>query len=61
MLLDIFSNVFFVCGTIVTIIFTVVLISMVAYSIFEFVKRLVKKCWKKQSRKDIHCVMMHLA
>lgn len=43
MLRDIFSNVFFVCGTIVTVIFTVVLIGMVAYSIFEFVKSLVKK------------------
>ena len=43
MLLGIFSNVFFVCGTIVTVIFTVVLIGMVTYTIFEFVKSLVKK------------------
>ena len=43
MLRDIFSNVFFVCGTIVTVIFTVVLISMVAYTIFEFIKSLAKK------------------
>lgn len=43
MLRYIFSNVFFVCGTIVTVIFTVVLIGMVAYTIFEFVKSLVKK------------------
>ena len=43
MLRDIFSNVFFVCGTIVTVILTVVLIGMVAYTIFEFVKSLAKK------------------
>ena len=43
MLRDIFSSVFFVCGTIVILIFTVVLIGMVAYTIFEFVKSLVKK------------------
>ena len=43
MLRDIFSNVFFVCGTIVIVIFTVVLISMVACTIFEFIKSLVKK------------------
>ena len=43
MLRDIFSNVLFVCGTIVTVIFTVVLISMVAYTIFEFIKSLAKK------------------
>ena len=43
LLSDIFSSVFFVCGTIVTVIFTVVLIGMVTYTIFEFVKSLVKK------------------
>ena len=43
MLRDIFSNVFFVYRTIVTVIFTVVLIGMVAYSVFEFIKSLVKK------------------
>ena len=39
MLRDIFSNVFFVCGTIVTVIFTVVLIGMVAYTISSKVWR----------------------
>ena len=43
MLRDIFSNVFFVCGTIVIGILTVVFISIVAYTIFEFIKGLVKK------------------
>lgn len=39
MLSDIFSNVFFVCGSIILVILTVVLIWMVAQTFLEFYKK----------------------